>query len=144
MQPQAEKEATLTVTELATQTLRAAEDLEAAMEEIQTRLVDLKSLALTLIETLIETQAEAPTELAPVIPTPKGNPNHKGRPKPQSTMSDPWQLEDEEDKEDRAVKEAVAAARLRAEHLAAVRRRRVRLQRDLDRARALYPFEIIL
>ena len=141
MQPQAEKEATLTVTELATQTLRAAEDLEAAMEEIQTRLVDLKSLALTLIETLIETQAEAPTELAPVIPTPKGNPNHKGRPKPQSTMSDPW---DEAEREDKAVKEAVAAARLRAEHLAAVRRRRVRLQRDLDRARALYPFEIIL
>jgi hypothetical protein len=133
MQPQAEKEVTLDVTELATQTLHVAEDLEAAMEEIQTRLWDLKSLCLTLTET--------PTELAPVVPTPNGKPNHKGRPKPQSTVSDPW---DEAEREDRAVREAVAAARLRAEHLAAVRRRRARLQRDLDRARALYPFEIIL
>lgn len=136
MQTKAEKEATLTVTELATQILHVAEELEAGVEVTQTLLQDLRSLCRTLTET--------PTELAPVIPTPKGNPNHKGRPKPQSTTSDPWQLEDEEDKEDRAVKEAVAAARLRAEHLAAVRRRRARLQRDLDRARALYPFEIIL
>ena len=138
MQPKEAKAVTLDVTELATQILHVAEDLEAGVEETQTLLQDLQSLCRTLMIT------ETPTELAPAIPTPKGNPNHKGRPKPQSTVSDPWELEDEEDKEDRAVREAVAAARLRAEHLAAVRRRRARLQRDLDRARALYPFEIIL
>ncbi|NIR14308.1 MAG: hypothetical protein GWN86_10300 [Desulfobacterales bacterium] len=44
----------------------------------------------------------------------------------------------------KAVREAEAARKLRAEHLIAMRRRAARLQRDLDRARAIYPFEIIL
>jgi len=141
MQPQEEKATTETATELVTLTLRAIRELETEVAATATRLQDLRSMFQSLIATPTETTTSTKTQ------TDNGRVN---QPTP-----DPWELdkavrEAREELEDRvvqsgkAVREAEAARKLRAEYLAAVRRRRARLQRDLDRARALYPFEIIL
>ena len=106
-----------------------------------------------MFQSLIATPTETTTSTE--TQTDKGRVKGSSKGRVNQPAPDPWELdkavkEAREELEDRvvlsgkAVREAEAARKLRAEYLAAVRRRRARLQRDLDRARALYPFEIIL
>lgn len=139
MQPQAEKAATATATELVTQTLLVIQELETRTLETQTRLRELRSLITCLLET--QTQIKSAAEIETETQIDKGR--VKGKVKDSPYNLETW-LELREEVAKQLGKEVEASLTL--DQLAALRRRRraERLRKDFGRALTRYPFEIIL
>jgi len=139
MQPQAEKAATGTATELVTQTLLVIQELETRTLETQTRLRELRSLIACLLET--QTQIKSAAEIETETQIDKGR--VKGKVKDSPYNLETW-LELREEVAKQLGKEVEASLTL--DQLAALRRRRraERLRKDFGRALTRYPFEIIL
>ena len=139
MQPQAEKAATATATELVTQTLRVIQELETRTLETQVRLRELRSLIACLLET--QTQIKSAVEIETETQIDKGRVRGRDKDSPYDLTT--W-LELREEVAKQLGKEVEASLTL--DQLAALRRRRraERLRKDFGRALTRYPFEIIL
>jgi transposase len=135
MQPQAEKAATATATELVTQTLLVIKELETRTLETQERLRELRSLITCLLETQTQIKSAAEIETETQI--------DKGRDKDSPYDLTTW-LELREEVAKQLGKEVEASLTL--DQLAALRRRRreERLRKEFGRALTRYPLEIIL
>ena len=143
MQPQEEKAATATATELVTQTLLVIKELETRTLETQTRLRELRSLIACLLETQTQIKSAAEIETETQIDKGRVKGRVKGRDKDSPYDLTMW-LELQEEVAKQLGKEVEASLTL--DQLAALRRRRraERLRKDFGRALTRYPFEIIL
>ena len=135
MQPQAEKAATVTATELVTQTLRVIQEMEARTLTTQEHLRELRSLIACLLETQTQIKSAAEIETEAQI--------DKGRDKDSPYDLTTW-LELRGEVAKQLGKEVEASLTL--DQLAALRRRRreERLRKEFGRVLTRYPLEIIL